>query len=667
LSYLRAHPVRSAWIHKPITVALTMSDTATQPPPSRAACGLLLLTALAQGILLTLTLAGEKVWLERFLSANGLLYVLALALTLPTVLALTLTRLNEPRLWQHVAALTCVQCVMIAWANWNTAAPHVDKTPIWLPLAAGVALGLFVALPWLQGRQRHGHWRIPYADLFELAWHNALCLLLALIFTGIGWAILMLGAELFALVDITVFRELVRSEPFVRPASSVLFMLGMLIARSQHKPVQMLRQILFALCKGLLPVVAAIAVLFAASLLFTGLEPLWQTGHAAGILTLLIALLVLLTNAVWQDGHAGASRPAPYARFLRWLVELGLLILPVYATLTLVALGLRIDQYSWTVGRVFGVLVALLASGYALGYAAAVLRGWPKRAETSGWLAPIAPVNQALSWTIILLAVLVNTPVLDAYRISAASQVARLRADMTLLDGEVLRYLRFGNGRRGYEALQALRDDPAMASTPATVWDSSRNENVPAMALAVIDDMLARSSRWQSADANNIRALHITDVAALRTHIALADGSTTPDDAWWQQLAQGQLQPIACLSPASLCVARLAELDNHNTSGVPDVLLCHIAIPGQVGQGRANTSGHANCAIHGISERDGTWRTHGRVSFYWDETHTAGDPTLDLKAALLRAPLRTQPQRWPFLTLGNSEPIEVRGVYTHDR
>jgi len=636
-------------------------------PPTRATCAFLLLAALAQGILLVLSLAGQAPPLAQFLSANTLNCVLLLTLTLPPTLALLATRLRDARLWQHTALLVLAQCAMLAWANWNKAAPHINTAPIWLPLAAGVALALFVSLPWLQGRQRHGRWRVPYADLFELAWQNALCLLLALLFTGIGWAILMLWAELFNLVKITEFRKIFRSETFFFLATSVLFMLGILIAHSQHKPVQMLRHILFAICKGLLPVLAAIAVLFAASLPLTGLEPLWQTGYAAWILTLLIAILVILTNAVWQDGSTDKSGK-PYPRSLRRVVELGLLTLPLYAALTLVALGLRIGQYGWTVGRVFGMLIALLASGYALGYAFAVLRTWIKRGDApSAWLTPLAPVNQFLSWAIILLAVLANTPVLDAYRISAASQIARLRTDIAHLDSDMLKYLRFDNGRRGFEALQNLRDDPRMADTAVTWQERARSDTMQTTAQAVVDDILARSHRWDQADDALLNALRITDVAALRGHIPLAQGSAEPDEDWWQRLSQGHLQPIACLNPGSQCVVRMAALDGHNTSGMPDILLCHVTQPGQVGKGRANKDGHARCAVHGLSERDGLWSNQGRVSFHWDETHTGGDPTLDLRTALLHAPLHTRAQRWPFLMLGNGEPREVREVYGYDR
>jgi len=347
------------------------SHTPDQSPIPRAATLLILLTAGVQGVLLHLIWSGGKPLLA-FVSANVLISIVAFSVSLPVVLALTLTHLDDRRVWQHLALLALVQGMMLAWASHNSAAPAIVPEPVWLPLTLGMAIALFVALPWLQGRQRYGHWRVPYTDLFALAWQNTLYLMLALFFTGIGWAILGLWAALFGLLNIYFFQTLLSSPVFAWPATCLLFALGVLIARTQHKPVQLLRHIKFALFKGLLPVLALMLVLFLVSLPFTGLESLWRTGRAAWLLTFLIGLLVLLTNAVWQDGNAGM----PYLRWLRRVVEMGLLTLPFYAVLVLYALGLRVHQYGWTVGRFFGVLIALLASAYALGYAFAVLCSW---------------------------------------------------------------------------------------------------------------------------------------------------------------------------------------------------------------------------------------------------------------------------------------------------
>ena len=47
------------------------------------------------------------------------------------------------------------------------------------PLTLGMAVAVFVALPWWQFQLQHGHWRASYPELFERAWQNGLTLALA--------------------------------------------------------------------------------------------------------------------------------------------------------------------------------------------------------------------------------------------------------------------------------------------------------------------------------------------------------------------------------------------------------------------------------------------------------------------------------------------------------
>src|SRR5690606_34912348 len=240
-------------------------------------------------------------------------------------------------------------------------------------------------------------------------------------------------------------------------ATGAMAGLGVLIGRTQHRAVLVARQVLFAIFTGLLPLLAFIAVLFVASLPFTGLEPLWDMRSPAATLVTVVALLVAFTNSVLQDG-AGAR---PYPAWLCRLVDAGLALLPVYALLALYALWLRIDQHGWTADRVWAVLLALVAVGYAFGYAWAVLRG------RDGWPGAIRPVSRVMSLLVVALAVLANTLVLDPHRIGVSSQLQGLADGRTAPDDFDLDWLRFESGRRGWEATLALRENPTWADDPA--------------------------------------------------------------------------------------------------------------------------------------------------------------------------------------------------------
>jgi len=593
-----------------------MQTTEDPQPLSRQTRIFIVATALVQGALLYLLRYGQEQgwWLASMPGWRVFSYTLILAV--PGMMALSVVRLGDPRFWQHVVALGVMLTGLAAWATWNASgAPGLDQGAILAPFTGTITIGVFVSIAWLQARQRHESWRVPYSTLFECAWQNALTLLLAAGFTAICWGVLMLWAELFKLLDIRFFYTLFQRSDFTHLATGTMAGLGILIGRTQHRPVQIARQILFAVFKGLLPLLALIALMFIVSLPFTGLEPLWKTRWSAFSLLLVVVLMALFTNAVYQDGE----RDWPYPIWLRRVVEAALLTLPVYAALALYALGVRIQQYGWTTTRIWGGLAALLTLGYALGYAASTLR------SRGRWLQPLAGVNKVLSWAVIGVVVLANSPLIDVFRITVNSQIQRLRNSVDVPDKSDLMYLRFQAGRLGYQALQGLRTEPAMV-----VRGRER----------MIDEVLGRSRRWGSRQDE----VHlIDDVATLRQHIVLAEGSTELDAQWWQQLATGALRPRVCRQPLKECIARRQDF---NGNGREEVLLCEVQ------------SGYrSECWMHALDD-EGHWRNAGTVGFL-GHGYPGGTTTLPLREALRQGRLETRRQRWPELSLDGGRPNAV--------
>ena len=587
-----------------------------EPVLPRNTRSFIVLVALLQGGLMYLAQRGTELGWWPFSGLGGRVCWYTLVLTVPTAMTLSVIDLRDRRFWQHSVVLALLFLPLAVWAGWNsTGAPGLDSGAVLAPFGITLAIGLFVALPWLQCRLAHGHWRAPYTELFEHAWQNTLTLALAALFTGICWAVLQLWGSLFALVKITFFRELFREDAFIHLATGAMAGLGILIGRTQHRPVQVARQILFAVFKGLLPLLAFIAVLFIASLPFTGLEPLWSTRSAAAILLSVVLLLVVFINAVYQDGEG----PRPYPAWLRRMVEAGLLVLPLYALLALYAMFLRIQQYGWTSERFWAGLIAVVATGYAFGYAWAVLR------SRQAWLQPLRRVNMALSWVVVGLAVLANSPLLDPFRLSVSSQVERMQAAAPAIEHGDLEHLRFELGRRGYLALQSLRDSPAFAGHAETI--------------TAMDRMLKRNHRWRSELTEEARERErLRDAGLLREHIALAAGTVADDEAWWQALLSEELQPADCLLPGSDCVVLRRDLDADDSD---EFLLCQV-----------HDALRVECQVHAYEA--GLWRNAGEVSFWShdeDATH--------LRRTLLEGRIGLHRQRWPDLSLGDGKPHRI--------
>lgn len=565
----------------------------------------IVLVAVLQGGLMYLAQKGQELGWWPFDALGGRVCWYTLVLTVPTMMALSVSSLRDARFWQHAVALAVLFAILAAWAGWNaTGAPGLDAGAVLAPFGVTVAIAAFVLLPWLQCRLAHGRWRAPYPELFEHAWQNALTLALALLFTGICWMVLQLWAGLFALVDIHFFRDLFREDAFIHLATGAMFGLGVLVGRTRQRAIQVARQIVFAIFKGLLPLLAFIALLFMASLPFTGLQPLWETRSAAALLVTVVALLVLFLNAVYQDG----GEPPPYPAWLWRAVRAALAVLPVYAVLALVALGLRINQYGWTVDRVWATLACALATAYAFGYAWSALRG-------GDWLRPLPAVNRALSWAVVAVAVLANTPLLDPHRISVSSQLARLDDGRTSAADLDLAYLRFESGRRGYRAAQSLRGHPAFVASEAD--------------METLEEVLARTRRWSAGPhGGNGEAL---DAAGLRAHVEIAEDGADPGGEWWRALEREDCRGD------SPCILLTPDLD---ADGRREALLCQVDWPGG-----------GTCRLFARGD-DGAWTRVARMTLWQTGHESRQDLLADLRAGRVAA----VPRRWPDLRIGEGNP-----------
>lgn len=574
-------------------------STASAPAElSRRSRGFIVLVALIQGLLLYLARRGTGFGFELEVAWY------TMVLSVPTAMLLSVQRLDDARYWSNIALLAAVCLPLSLWAGWSaTGAAQLQPGPVLGPFGVSLAVGLFVALPYLQCRLAHGRWCAPYRELFEHGWQNALTLLLTAAFVGICWAVLGLCAVLFKLIGIAFFSDLFSTRGFAHLATGIMIGLGVLVGRTQQRPVQIARQILFAIFKGLLPLVALIALLFVASLPFTGLDALWATRSATLILMCLIATMVLFVNAVYQDGEGAA----PYPQWLRALVHAALLTLPVYAALGLYALSLRIGQYGWTGERLWAALACATLGLYALGYAVAALQ------RGGVWLGGLRRVNVAVSLVLLALVVAANSWLLDPHRLGVGSQLAQLRGGKTEPAKFDLGYLRFDSGRRGYLALQGLKSDPRFAATAP-------------QARANLDRALAATRPWEyRAELDDAPKANTADEA--RRQILTAAGVGAIDPAWLDAVLKRSLKTPDCLEPDESCVLATPDLDR---DGRGEYLLCNVRGWG----GRC----------YAYAQDAGVWRRIGEsyVSQSADE----------LKRSLLDNRVQVVPRRWGDFRLG---------------
>jgi hypothetical protein len=344
-----------------------------------------------------------------------------------------------------------------AWFGWSSVLV-VDPPPSFDPRLSRLLafhhaslVVWFVMLPFVQSRLRDGRMAFQYPRLFDDAWRNALLLANCILFAALFWVLLGLWAGLFLVLKIGFFKDLFTSRSFVYLATAVAIGFAISLEEKEAGALRTLRRFLLAFQTRLLPLAALIVVLFLGALPVAGLEPLWSTRHATPLMLCMLAILICLANAAWQDG----AQPPPFSRPAQWLARAALALSPVLAALCIWSLSLRIQQYGWSVDRVWAALLVTLAALYALGYAAC--------AVMPGWLRPLGTINTWMALLVIGTLLAVHTPLLDPSAISAGSQKRRLLSGATTPARFDFDHLRFDLGRAGNVALQALaelRDHP---------------------------------------------------------------------------------------------------------------------------------------------------------------------------------------------------------------
>ncbi|MGA0606964.1 DUF4153 domain-containing protein [Phenylobacterium sp. VNQ135] len=374
-----------------------------------------------------------------------LLGALVLFVTLAPIAALGAIgacRARTAAIWLGVASAALL--ALGGYEGWVFALEKAGEWPRFR-VVAFLGAALFVAHHLILPADAERRRTASYSRYFDEGWKDGVRLVLGLAFVGALWILLFLGAALFDLIGLKFLSDLIREEWFAFPATTTFFALAIHVTATRGSLVLGARTLALNLMSWLLPLMTLIVGGFLAGLAFTGFSPLWETGHAGGILLAATGALIVLINAAYQDGERGDHPPRP----LRWAVRVAAVLLAPLALVTAYGLWLRIAQHGLTPGRIYALACLLMAGIYASGYlwAAVDRRGWMRRLEV---------VNIAAAHVVVLVLLAVFSPLADPARLSVSDQVSRLRTGEAEAAAFDYRFLRFGGGRWGREALARL-------------------------------------------------------------------------------------------------------------------------------------------------------------------------------------------------------------------
>jgi len=302
---------------------------------------------------------------------------------------------------------------------------------------------LLIAQTLLIAAARDGRPIAEYPTYFETACTHIVQVLAAGAFTGALWILLALAAALFRILGITFVDQLLEKPWFAVPVTSMAVAAAIHITDVRSDLIRNIKVLALTLLSRLLPVVAIIAAAFLATLLFTGLQPLWATKTAATLLLAMSAALAIFINAAYQDGTVESSG-------LRTVARLGAVLPAPLVAIAAYAVFLRVQQYGWTAERALATTAVGFAAWVALGYfASAVIPG--------RFNVIFRATNIVAAFAGVVLIGLLLSPVFDPVRIGVVSQVARLEEGRVAPEAFDFKSLRFDGGHFGKAALERLQ------------------------------------------------------------------------------------------------------------------------------------------------------------------------------------------------------------------
>ncbi|MBE0007036.1 DUF4153 domain-containing protein [Citrobacter freundii] len=467
---------------------------------------------------------------------DWLFYGMPATIAITSALLLTVVSFKQRALWYWMALIFVVVLAMSVWLKWQ-----VEDSDKWRQHEAFMFYGwrlllmAMLALPWIQYSLRASRQQTRYAQFYTQLWLNTLTLLIVFISNGLFWLVLLLWSEMFKLVGIPFFSTLFfDTDWFGYVAFGLITALAVVLARTQSRLVTAVQKLLTFIATGLLPLVALLALMFILTLPFTGLEAISQRVSAAGLMSTLTLLLLLLMAIVREP----QKEALPYPGALRYLIKCSLIVAPIYMLIAGWSLWVRIQQYGWTPERLYGVLVAVVLLVWSFGYLASILRRGRNPLELQG------PVILGVSLLALGLLVLLSSPVIDAWRISVNSHMGLYHSGKIKPD-KVSLYMLDHSGKPGRAALEALQKDVAFNQ------DSKRRRDL---------NSLLQGSR------DPVKELTATQLVS---KVVIAPGSEKPDDAFWT-FVKAQGYRITSCAEQNACVLVSQDL---NADGHPEQVL----------------------------------------------------------------------------------------------
>jgi Domain of unknown function (DUF4153) len=335
-------------------------------------------------------------------------------------------------------------------------------------IAIGLAIPLFAS--WRQHAaprlSRPTTWPYPYVH--ERAWASAMLWCAGWAFVLVTILLVVLLANLFALIGLTGFDKLLESIWFMPTVAGAAFGAAVGMLRDREQVLGVLKVLVHRVLSAVTVPVALGLAAFVIALFFTGLTPLWEATKSTTPLLLVAAIIaILLVNVTIGDQREHESRN----RILRiGATALAVTVLPL-SIIALVSVYKRIAQHGLTPDRIWASIFVLVICGYALTYLFAVLR------RRSAWPSALRTANLGLASAVCVIATVLALPLFDFGSWSVRNQMTRLTSGKISADDFDWAAMAVDFGPAGRTQLERLGREAADKEVRALATAALKNKN----------------------------------------------------------------------------------------------------------------------------------------------------------------------------------------------
>ncbi|WP_272668946.1 DUF4153 domain-containing protein [Providencia sp. PROV151] len=404
---------------------------------------IIVILAVMQGIVITAT-TDYAIRIESQLSTTTLYLPILLAIFVPSAISYLITNAKSGIFYLNIVVIIG----LIFWLNYWHAQDFknpADTDPFFAFITLTVLF--FFMLPWMQLWQVTRTWKIDYGCLMGLYIKNTFLGVLAAAIGGLLTLIIKIASFLFDIVNLNFLSEALDNDVIYWVSFALGFNVSLVFLRATLN-VQLSNFASF-IARFFLPLLNIVAVIFLGGFVVSYFSGLSSTNLGSAVMLWFLILNLIFINFVYGDG----TNQYQYRTGLNGFVLVSIILLNAFSVLSLYGILVRVNQYSWSVERLYAFTIALFLFVLVFAYSIAIIY------KRSAWMSYLGFINKAGILSLIAIILVINSPIADFKRITLNSILAGVENGKIKVNSSLAYDLK-QLGEKGQQAFEQLNNNP---------------------------------------------------------------------------------------------------------------------------------------------------------------------------------------------------------------